>query len=110
MVYVTIHMHLQWVSAPHHILILLIWNEQNLLSMHLIYEKKDQVLLQLESAGGVVHGYGLAASQLQRLRDAEIPLTVAVDKVAASGGYMMAAVANHIIAAPFAIIGSICFP
>ncbi len=51
---------------------------------------RDQVILRLESPGGVVHGYGLAASQLQRLRDKQIPLTVAVDKVAASGGYMMA--------------------
>ncbi|EGT4320253.1 protease SohB, partial [Cronobacter sakazakii] len=61
----------------------------------------------LESPGGVVHGYGLAASQLQRLRERQIPLTIAVDKVAASGGYMMACVANNIVAAPFAIIGSI---
>lgn len=68
---------------------------------------EDEVLLKLESPGGVVHGYGLAASQLQRLRDRNIPLTVAVDKVAASGGYMMACVANKIISAPFAIIGSV---
>ncbi|ELY5788440.1 protease SohB [Cronobacter turicensis] len=67
----------------------------------------DEVLLRLESPGGVVHGYGLAASQLKRLRERQIPLTVAVDKVAASGGYMMACVANKIVAAPFAIIGSI---
>lgn len=67
----------------------------------------DEVLVRLESPGGVVHGYGLAASQLQRFRDHNIPLTVAVDKVAASGGYMMACVANQILAAPFAIIGSI---
>lgn len=67
----------------------------------------DEVLLRLESPGGVVHGYGLASSQLQRLRDGGIPLTVAVDKVAASGGYMMACVADRIVAAPFAIIGSI---
>lgn len=67
----------------------------------------DQVLIKLESPGGVVHGYGLAASQIARLRDAEINTTVAVDKVAASGGYMMACVANKIISAPFAIIGSI---
>ncbi|QGM81312.1 protease SohB [Otariodibacter oris] len=70
-------------------------------------EKNDEVLLKLESPGGVVHGYGLAASQLQRLKDRNIPLTVAVDKVAASGGYMMACVADKIIAAPFSIIGSI---
>ncbi len=68
---------------------------------------QDQVVLRLESPGGVVHGYGLAASQLQRLRDKQIPLTVAVDKVAASGGYMMACVADKIVAAPFSIIGSI---
>lgn len=68
---------------------------------------QDEVLLRLESPGGVVHGYGLAASQLQRLRDGGIRLTVAVDKVAASGGYMMACVADRIVAAPFAIIGSI---
>ena len=67
----------------------------------------DTVLVCLESGGGMVNAYGLAASQLQRLRDANISLTVAVDKVAASGGYMMACVADHIIAAPFAIIGSI---
>ena len=68
---------------------------------------QDRVVVRLESPGGVVHGYGLAASQLQRLRDKQIPLTVAVDKVAASGGYMMACVADKIVAAPFSIIGSI---
>ncbi|TGD75316.1 protease SohB [Mangrovimicrobium sediminis] len=67
----------------------------------------DEILVRLESPGGLVHGYGLAASQLRRIRDAGIPLTVAVDKVAASGGYMMACVADRIIAAPFAVIGSI---
>lgn len=72
-----------------------------------IAQDGDEVLLRLESEGGVVHGYGLAASQLARLRERKIPLTVAVDKVAASGGYMMACVASQIIAAPFAIIGSI---
>jgi len=68
---------------------------------------EDEVIVRLESGGGVVHGYGLAASQLQRVREANIPLTVCVDKVAASGGYMMACVADKIIAAPFAILGSI---
>ena len=72
-----------------------------------VVKPQDQVVLRLESPGGVVHGYGLAASQLQRLRDKHIPLTVAVDKVAASGGYMMACVADKIVAAPFSIIGSI---
>ena len=69
--------------------------------------KEDEVLVRLESGGGVVHGYGLAASQLQRIRDKGIKLVVAVDKVAASGGYMMACVADQVLAAKFAIIGSI---
>lgn len=72
-----------------------------------VAEPGEQVFVRLESPGGVVHGYGLGAAQLQRLRDAKLELIVSVDKVAASGGYMMAAVANHIQAAPFAIIGSI---
>ncbi|WP_237386729.1 protease SohB [Xenorhabdus sp. Sc-CR9] len=72
-----------------------------------VADKKDEVLLRLESPGGMVHSYGLAASQLARLRQKEVRLTVVVDKVAASGGYMMACVADRIIAAPFAIIGSI---
>jgi serine protease SohB len=67
----------------------------------------DEVLLRLESPGGAVHGYGLAASQLDRLRQHDVRLVAAVDKVAASGGYMMAVVADHILAAPFALIGSI---
>jgi len=68
---------------------------------------RDRVLLVLDSPGGVVPGYGLAAAQLTRLRNAEIELVAVVDRVAASGGYMMAAVANRIVAAPFAIVGSI---
>ncbi|MFA5495234.1 MAG: protease SohB [Porticoccaceae bacterium] len=67
----------------------------------------DEVVVRLESGGGVVHGYGLAASQLDRIRKGGIPLTVCIDKVAASGGYMMACVAERIIAAPFAFVGSI---
>lgn len=73
----------------------------------MVATKNDEAFVRLESGGGVVHGYGLAASQLMRLRDKNIPLTVSVDKVAASGGYMMACVGNRIIAAPFSIIGSI---
>jgi serine protease SohB len=67
----------------------------------------DEVVVRLESGGGMVHAYGLAASQLMRLRTHKIPLIVTVDKVAASGGYMMACVANQIMAAPFAVVGSI---
>lgn len=70
-------------------------------------EPRDEVVLKLESAGGMVHSYGLAASQLARIKKKNIPLTVCVDKVAASGGYMMACVADKILAAPFAILGSI---
>lgn len=69
--------------------------------------KKDEVIVRIESPGGVVHGYGLAASQLKRLKDHKFPLTVCIDKVAASGGYMMACVADTILSAPFAIVGSI---
>jgi len=67
----------------------------------------DAVLLRLENMGGIVHEHGFAASQVKRLREAGIHVTVAVDKVAASGGYMMACVADRIIAAPFAVVGSI---
>ncbi|KXZ66211.1 protease SohB [Acinetobacter venetianus] len=67
----------------------------------------DRVVVRLESSGGMVHGYGLAAAQLVRLRDAGFNVTICVDKVAASGGYMMACIANEIISAPFAVVGSI---
>jgi len=67
----------------------------------------DEVLVRLENAGGIVTEHGLAASQLARVRQRKLALTVAVDKVAASGGYLMACVADRIIAAPFAIVGSI---
>jgi len=69
--------------------------------------EKDQVVIRLENYGGVVHEHGLAASQLVRIRDRNIPLLVCIDKVAASGGYLMACVANKIVVAPFAILGSI---
>lgn len=72
-----------------------------------VAREEDEVIVKLESPGGVVHGYGLAASQLQRIKAKSITLTVAVDKVAASGGYMMACIADKIIAAPFALLGSI---
>ena len=68
---------------------------------------EDEVFVRLQSGGGLVHAYGLAASQLLRLKNHNISITVSVDKVAASGGYMMACVANHIVAAPFAVLGSI---
>ena len=68
---------------------------------------EDEVVIRIESPGGTVHGYGLAAAQLKRIKSAGIKLTTAVDKVAASGGYLMACTGNHLIAAPFAIVGSI---
>lgn len=72
-----------------------------------VAEPDDEVLVRLESPGGMVHTYGLAASQLKRVKQHDIKLNIAVDEVAASGGYMMACVADKILAAPFAIIGSI---
>lgn len=68
---------------------------------------QDEIMIRIESPGGSVNGYGLAASQLQRIRDKGYPLTACIDKVAASGGYLMACVADHIVAAPFAIVGSV---
>lgn len=81
--------------------------KETISALLLVATPNDEVLLRLTNAGGAVPDHGLAASQLLRLRSRDIPLTVAVDKVAASGGYLMASVANRIIAAPFAIIGSI---
>ncbi len=72
-----------------------------------IAKAEDEVVLRLESGGGMVHSYGLAASQLKRIKDRDIKLSICVDKVAASGGYMMACIADELIAAPFAVIGSI---
>lgn len=72
-----------------------------------VAKSEDEVFVKLQSGGGLVHSYGLAAAQLMRLKDKGIPLTVSVDKIAASGGYMMACVADRIIAAPFSVIGSI---
>jgi len=72
-----------------------------------VASEDDQVLVRLENSGGTVHEHGLAASQLLRIREKNIPLIISVDKVAASGGYLMACVASRIIAAPFAIVGSI---
>ncbi|MEK6773917.1 MAG: protease SohB [Bdellovibrionota bacterium] len=76
-------------------------------SLLLIATPQDRVAVRVESPGGVVHGYGLAASQMLRVRERGIPLTACVDKVAASGGYLMACTANQILSAPFGIIGSI---
>ncbi len=67
----------------------------------------DEVVLRLQSSGGTVTGYGLAAAEVSRLRDRKIKVTVSVDQVAASGGYMMACAGDKIVAAPFALIGSI---
>jgi serine protease SohB len=69
--------------------------------------EKDEIVIRLESGGGLVHSYGLAAAQLDRIRSKGVSLTACVDKVAASGGYMMACVADRIVASPFAILGSI---
>ncbi len=69
--------------------------------------EKDEVVVRLNSGGGLVTSYGFASSQLERIRRAKVPLTICVDEIAASGGYMMACVANRVLAAPFAVVGSI---
>jgi len=83
------------------------WLREEISAVLTLARKEDEVVIRLESGGGLVHGYGLAASQLERIRKREIPLTICVDKVAASGGYMMACIGNKLIAAPFALVGSI---
>lgn len=80
---------------------------QSITTILSIAKEMDEVLVILDSPGGIVHCYGLAASQLVRIKEKKIKLTVAVDLIAASGGYMMACVADQIIAAPFALLGSI---
>jgi len=80
---------------------------QEITAILMVARKNDEVFVRVNSAGGMVNTYGLAASQLKRIKDKGIGLTISVDKVAASGGYMMACVADHILAAPFAIVGSI---
>jgi len=72
-----------------------------------IADKDDEVVVRLESPGGLVHAYGLASSQLERIKSRGVRLTICVDRVAASGGYMMACIADHLVAAPFALLGSI---
>lgn len=80
---------------------------EEITSVLTVASAEDEVLVRLESAGGLVHAYGLAASQLARVKAKGVRLTVAVDKVAASGGYMMACVGDRVVAAPFAVVGSI---
>jgi serine protease SohB len=72
-----------------------------------VAKAEDEIIVRIDSPGGVVNGYGFAAAQLERIRQAGINLTVCIDQVAASGGYMMSAVGHKIISAPFAIVGSI---
>jgi serine protease SohB len=67
----------------------------------------DEAVIRIESGGGTVTGYGLAAAEILRLRERKISVTASVDQVAASGGYMMACAADRIVAAPFALVGSI---
>lgn len=80
---------------------------QEITAVLTIAGEQDEVVVRVDSGGGMVTSYGLAASQLERIRRAKVPLTICVDEVAASGGYMMACVANRILAAPFAVVGSI---
>ena len=72
-----------------------------------VIQPNDEVMIRIESPGGAVNGYGFAASQIERLRKHNVHISVCIDQVAASGGYLMACVAHKIFAAPFSIIGSI---
>ena len=69
-----------------------------------------EIIILLESPGGSASDYGLAASHIKRLRvEPGIKVTICVDKVAASGGYMIACMATpgQLYCAPFAVVGSI---
>lgn len=83
------------------------WLREEISAVLMLATPEDEVVVRLESSGGLVHSYGLAASQLERFRSRNIPLTICVDRVAASGGYMMACIGNKVLAAPFALVGSI---
>lgn len=72
-----------------------------------VAKSEDEIIVRIDSPGGVVNGYGFAAAQLERIRQSGLNLTICIDQVAASGGYMMSAVGHKIISAPFAIVGSI---
>lgn len=68
-----------------------------------------EVVVVVESPGGGVSEYGMLFAELERMRKCEenFQLTVVVDTVAASGGYLMSLPAHKILAAPFAMVGSI---
>lgn len=83
------------------------WLREEISAVLMLARPEDEVVIRLESGGGLVHSYGLASSQLERIRRQEIPLTICIDRVAASGGYMMACIGNKLLAAPFALVGSI---
>lgn len=83
------------------------WLREEISAVLTLARAEDEVVVRLESSGGLVHAYGLAASQLERIRKHGVPLTICVDKVAASGGYMMGCIADRLLAAPFALVGSI---
>lgn len=80
---------------------------EEITNLLLVAKKEEEVIINVESPGGIVHGYGLAAAQIIRLRDFGLKVTICIDKIAASGGYMMACTGHQIISAPFAIIGSV---
>lgn len=67
----------------------------------------SEAVVIVSSPGGGVAQYGQLYAEMERFRKEGIPLTVCVDTVAASGGYLMSLPANRIIAAPFATVGSI---
>lgn len=81
--------------------------QKEITSVLRVADPQDEVMVRINSTGGSVIGYGLAAAHLDRIRAQGLRLTVAVDEAAASGGYLMAAVADEILSAPFAVIGSI---
>lgn len=70
-------------------------------------ERIQRVIVVVNSPGGGVSVYGQMFAGMERMRNAGVDVTACVDTYAASGGYLMSVPAQRIIAAPFAMVGSI---
>ena len=64
------------------------------------------VIVHVDSPGGTTAGSEQLFNSLARLRDKK-PLVVVVDSMAASGGYITALAADHIVAQQTSLVGSI---
>ncbi len=67
----------------------------------------EEAVVIIDSPGGTTHGYGHAYALLERLSASGLKVTACIDRIGASGGYLMALPADRILAGPFAIVGSV---